>query len=55
MKLKEEGKAVNILVTPEMYAALKEEASKKYISMGALIRMIFAERYFNGRNEGMDK
>ena len=55
MKLKEEGKAINILVTPEMYDALKEESKKKFISMGGLIRMILVERYLPDGNGRVDK
>lgn len=47
MKLKEEGKALNFLVQPEIYEKIKEEADSKYMSVGALLRMIFAERYFS--------
>lgn len=55
MNLKKDGKAINILVNPELYEKLKEEADRRYLSMGALFRMILGERYFNDGDSRMDK
>lgn len=51
MILKKEGKALNILVNPELYDELKKEADRRYLSMGALVRMILGERYFSDKEE----
>lgn len=51
MILKKEGKALNILVNPELYDELKKEADRRYLSMGALVRMILGERYFGDKEE----
>lgn len=55
MKLKEDGKAINFLLQPDIYNELKKESEQRYLSLGALLRMILAERYFHDSINNYEK
>lgn len=46
MGIVKDGKAINFLVQPELYDAIKKEADNRYMTIGAFLRMILAERYY---------
>lgn len=45
MNLKKDGVSISVLMTKELYEAVKNDAENKTVSIGSLIRMILAEKY----------
>lgn len=45
MNLKKNGISISVLMTKELYESIKADAENKTVPIGALIRMILAEKY----------